>query len=183
MEVFHTLAEISVAIAGFSSLVIVFRGSSSNWGSEDYLGFAYVLSWSIGCVFLSLLPILLHEFGIDIHRASQISLFIMPGYVLTIGSLLGYARSRINLQLGEPSSSLWKSLGGSGWVGVSMTSSALLIVFVALLAGFGVFGRELYAWYASTIAFLMMHAIAEMGVFVVQTAKQSDANQLKDTDE
>ena len=68
MEVFHTLAEISVAITGFSSLIIIFRGSDNEWNRQDYLGLGYVLSWSIGCIFLSLLPIVLVEFGLSIAR-------------------------------------------------------------------------------------------------------------------
>jgi len=58
LDVFHTLAEVSVAITGFSSLIIIFRGSSTDWSRQDYVSFAYVLSWSIGCIFLSLLPII-----------------------------------------------------------------------------------------------------------------------------
>ena len=95
MDVFHTLAEISVAITGFSSLIIILRGSSTQWSREDYLSFGYVLSWSVGCIFLSLLPILLVELGFELVRAAGAGLIALPAYLFVIGGSLGYARSRI----------------------------------------------------------------------------------------
>ena len=59
LDVFHTLAEVSVAITGFSSLIIIFRGSAADWSRQDYVNFAFILCWSIGSVFLSLQPIIL----------------------------------------------------------------------------------------------------------------------------
>ncbi len=53
MDVFHTLAEMAVALTGFSSLIIIFRDSSTDWSRQDYLSLGYVLSWSIGTIFLS----------------------------------------------------------------------------------------------------------------------------------
>ena len=95
MDIFHTLTEISVAITGFSSLIIIFRGSSTDWVRLDYLSFGYVLSWSIGSVFLSLLPIVLVEFRMRLSAAAQIGLLSTPVYIFMVGAILGYARNRI----------------------------------------------------------------------------------------
>ncbi len=172
MDVFHTLAEISVAITGFSSLIIVFRGSSTDWSRQDYLGFGYVLSWSIGSVFLSLLPVVLVEFGMTRSTAAQIGLFTTPAYMFAAGGILGYARSRIVREGDWQPRPLWRSATGPGRAGIGMALSALVIVTGALAAGLGLLPGPQHAWLAATIVLLMVHAIAEMGVFVVGTTRQ-----------
>ena len=94
MEAFHTLAEVSVAIAGFSSLAIVFRGKSSDWQGQDYVSLAFAMCWSIGGVFFSLFPIVLGEFGISLADSSQIGLFSIATYMLFVGGLLTFVRRK-----------------------------------------------------------------------------------------
>jgi hypothetical protein len=173
VDVFHTLAEISVAITGFSSLIIVFRGSSTDWNHKDYLGFGYVLSWSVGSVFLSLLPIVLVEFGMKLSAAAQIGLLVTSAYMFAAGGILGYARNRIVREGDWQSRPLWRSAIGPGRIGIGMSLSAFVIVTGALAAGLGLLPGPQHAWFAATIVLLMLHAIAEMGVFVVLTTRQS----------
>lgn len=163
MDVFHTLAEIAVAITGFSSLIIIFRGSASDWGRQDYVSFAFALSWSIGSIFLSLLPVVLVEFGINLSVAARIGLFCVVAYMFMVGAVLTYVRIGISKK-GQG------SLRGSTSVGMSLLW--LAIVTAALAAGFGLLPGALHAWYAATIVLLMVHATAELGVFVVQTIRQ-----------
>ena len=173
LDVFHTLAEISVAITGFSSLIIIFRGSSTDWSRQDYISFGYVLSWSIGSIFLSLLPIVLVEFGMKLSAAAQIGLFSTPAYIVVVGSILGYTRNRIVREGDWQSRPVWRSAIGSGRMGIGMSVSALVIVFGALAAGLGILPGPQHAWYTVAIILLMAHAIAEMGVFVVRSTRQS----------
>ena len=175
LDVFHTLAEISVAITGFSSLIIIFRGSSTDWSRQDYLSFGYVLSWSIGSIFLSLLPIVLVEFGMKLSAAAQIGLFSTPAYMFVVGGILGYTRNRIVREGDWQSRPVWRSAIGPGWMGIAMSISAFVIVIGPLAAGLGLFPGPQHAWFAVTIVLLMAHAIAEMGVFVVRTTRQSNS--------
>jgi hypothetical protein len=172
VDIFHTLAEISVAITGFSSLIIIFRGSSTDWSRQDYLSFGYVLAWSIGSIFLSLLPIVLVEFGMKLSAAARIGLFITPVYMLGVGCILGYMRNRIVGKGDSLSRPVWRSAVGPGKMGVGMAISAFVIVLSAIAAGLAIFSGPLQAWYATIIVLLMAHAIAEMGVFVVSTTRQ-----------
>jgi hypothetical protein len=171
LDVFHTLAEISVAITGFSSLIIIFRGSSTDWSRQDYVNFGYVLSWGIGTIFLSLLPIVLVEFGMKLSAAAQIGLFSTPAYILAVGGILGYTRNRIVREGDWLSRPVWRSAIGPGRIGIAMSLSALVIVIGALAAGLGLLPGPQHAWFAATIVLLMAHAIAEMGVFVVGTTR------------
>ena len=171
LDIFHTLAEISVAITGFSSLIIIFRGSSTDWSGQDYVGFGYVLSWSIGSLFLSLLPIVLVEFGMKLSAAAQVGLFSAPAYMFAVGGILGYTRKRIVKEVDWQSRPFWKSFSGPGWIGIGMSLSAFVIIIGALAAGLGLLPGPKHAWYAA-IVLLMAHATAEMGVFVVLTTRQ-----------
>lgn len=177
MDVFHTLAEIAVAITGFSSLIIIFRGSSTEWSREDYLGFGYVLSWSIGTIFLSLLPIVLVEFGLALAAAARIGLFSALGYISIVGVGLGYTRKKIISHKDGKSRSFAGSLFGTGNVGLGMSLSMFVVVTVALTAGLRWLPGPQHGWYATTIVLLMAHAIAEMGVFIVLGTRQDPSEE------
>ena len=162
MDAFHTLAEIAVAIAGFSSLVIIFRGNMSDWNRQDYVSLAFALSWSIGSVFLSLTPIVLAEFGADLANAARLGLFGAVTYMLVIGGVLTYARLQIEAK-------------GGGHLQFSPALSLLylLIVVGALAAGLGLLPGPAHAWFIVTIMLLMAHATAELGLFVIQTVRRA----------
>ena len=172
LDVFHTLAEVAVAITGFSSLIVIFRGSASGWSRQEYVGFAFVLGWSIGCIFLSLLPIVLVEFGMKLSAAARIGLFAAVVYMFGLSTILTYARRRSSRGAG------WRSAAiGPGSIGLWMSISFLVIVASALAAGLGLFPGPMHAWYAAAIVLLMAHATAELGVFVVQSTSQTGAEQ------
>lgn len=162
MDVFHTLAQMAVAVTGFSSLVIIFGGGSSVWTSQHFVTFAFSLAWSIGSIFLSLLPIILVEFGLTLAEAAQHGLFLQFAYMFAVAGGLTYARAR---------------LAGDGIrevrrrVSVGMTLVFIGIVSCALLAGLGLLPGQSRAWYATTIVFLLAHATGELGILVVQSMR------------
>ena len=163
MDAFHTLAEVAVAIAGFSSLAIVFRGRSSDWKGQDYVSLAFAMCWSIGSVFFALFPIVTAPFGVELARSSQIGLFGIATYMLFIGVVLTLARKKI-------------ALAGGGAAGLSYGVSALfgLIVLGALAAGFGLLPGPTHGWFATAITLLMVHATAELGLLVVNVVRHSE---------
>ena len=163
MDTFQTLAEVAVAVAGFSSLAIVFRGSNSNWSGQDYISLAFALCWSIGSVFLSLLLLVLTDFGIELATAARIGLFSTVVYMLTVGVLLTWSRRRTE-----------NAGGGDASLNTGLTLLYGVIVLGALLAGSGVLPGPAHAWLAAAITLLMAHATAELGLLVISVVKQSD---------
>jgi len=163
LDVFHTLAEVAVAITGFSSLIIVFRGNSPDWTRQDYVGFSFVLTWSVGSIFLSLLPIVLAEFQITLDAATQIGLFSAIVYLYAAAGFLTVTQARVAKRMGETVPTKPRLIMGI---------SFLIITSVAFAAGFGWLPGPRHAWYAATIVLLMMHATADLGVFVVQTTRR-----------
>ena len=174
MDIFHTLAEIAVALAGFSSLIIVLRGGSSGWHKRDYVGLGYVLGWSTGAIFLSLLPIVLAEFGMTLMDVSRIGLMALPAYMAGVAGLLGYIRRRVSEQeLERPP--FWRSAMGPGRVGAAMTASVVSIAAICLFAAFNLLPGPSHAWFAVAIVLLMSHAVAEMVIFVLFSATEHAA--------
>ena len=164
LDVFHTLAEVAVAITGFSSLIVIFRGSSPDWSRQDYVSFSFVLSWSVGSIFLSLLPIVLTEFQIPIDQASQIGLFSAIIYLLAAAGILTTAQAKVARQMGETVPLRPRLIMGA---------SFFLITSLAFAAGIGWLPGPRHAWYAATIVLLMMHATADLGVFVLNTLRRN----------
>ena len=163
MEAFQTLAEVAVAIAGFSSLAIVFRGRSSDWQGQDYVSLAFAMAWSIGSVFLALLPIILGEFGVDLATSSRIGLFCIVIYMLLFGGILTYVRKTVA-----------SAEGGAIQLSFGLSLFFCFIVFGALLAATGILPGPPHGWLASAIALLMAHATAELGLLVVNVVRQSE---------
>ncbi len=75
-----TIAELSLALAGFSALLAVFRGGAIHtWHPRARLGFWLIITWSLGALFFSLLPSLLIDLGVTSWAApiSTLALFLI----------------------------------------------------------------------------------------------------------
>ena len=163
MDAFHTLAEIAVAIAGFSSLVSVFRGRMSDWQGQEYVSLAFAMCWSIGSAFFSLFPVVAIEFGFDLAASSRAGLFSLAAYMLVVGTMLTLIRRRVALQG-----------GGRADFNVALTLLFALIVLGALLAAFGWIPGPMHAWFILAITLLMAHATAELGLLVIGVVRKPD---------
>ncbi len=160
MDAFQTLAEVAVAIAGFSSLAIVFRGRSSDWQGQEYISLGFAMCWSIGSVFFALLPVILGEFDVDLLTASRVGLYGIVVYMMLVGAILTIARRRVE-----------SAGGGSAGLSIGLTLLFGLIVLGALGAGTGLLPGPANGWYAAVITLLMAHATAELGLLVIRVVR------------
>ena len=167
LDVFHTLAEVSVAVTGFSSLIIIFRGSSSPWSRQDLVSFGFVLCWSIGSIFLALMPIILVDFGITLASASRIGMFCAIGYIAVAGTLLTRAQYVTSRAGGGRVNERWR---------VAMTLLFVVIVATACAGSLQALPGPLNGWYATVIVLLLASATANLGVFVVHGTTQGAAD-------
>lgn len=157
MDVFHTLAEIAVAVTGFASLVIIFRGGfSSDWEPQAQLSLVFALAWSVGGLFLALLPIVLAEFGFALETVARIGLVALVVYMMTVGAGLTYARRRVR---------------GRVRLNVGLSSLFAIIVVMSIAAAAHFLPGAIHAWYALAIVLLMLHGTAEIAVFVLQSVR------------
>ena len=167
LDIFHTLSEVSVAITGFSSLIIIFRGSATPWSSHDYIHFGFVLAWSIGCIFLSLLPVLLAEFGIALHQSSRIGFITAIFYISILGGLLSRAQNAASRREGVSPPLRPR---------IVMTILVFSILAISLLSAVGFMPGPLQAWYALVIVSLLFVATADLGIFVVHSTRSADTD-------
>ena len=64
-ESLHTIAEIAVALAGFSGVVVVFTSTRNNWGVHELASLAVMLRASFTAMFLSFVPVLVWHMGYE----------------------------------------------------------------------------------------------------------------------
>lgn len=117
-----TLAEVSVAFAGFSGIVTAFRRRSpGEWSDLDRFRFRFMVEFSLATLALSMLPLFLAELGLSEGRAWSVASFVLGG-----GALAYLARSawqlRRLLSAGEPVSRTLAAV--SVGIGMAVAASA-----------------------------------------------------------
>ena len=82
-----TIAEISVALAGFASIVVAIRGANpSGWSRQDRFGLANVFAASLAALVGSLVPFPLHQLALSdttVWSISNALFVVMPVAYLT----------------------------------------------------------------------------------------------------
>jgi hypothetical protein len=132
----ETIAEISIALAGFSGLIAMVRsGPVHDWHPRVRLAFWISLDWSVTAVVLSLLPSLLNPLGLS----SWSFLNGVAGLVLISGlALMLRSHMKLNLE-GAPTQNPWH------WV---VNTSIIVIGALGTLAGLaGVGSGASFEWY------------------------------------
>jgi hypothetical protein len=123
VETLAVLAEVSVAFAGFSGIVTVFRRPDpSLWSGLDRFRLRFMVEFSLATLALSLLPLLLAELGL-----TERGVWGLSSLVLGLGASYYLVRSlrrvRSLVVAGEPVSRPLAIV--SGIVGVAVAASAL----------------------------------------------------------
>jgi len=118
------LAEVSVAFAGFSGIVTVFRRRNpGEWSRLDRFRFRFMVEFSLATLALSLLPFFLSELGLPESRVWGLSSVVLGG-----GAFLYLVRSVVRLHTflstGEPVNRRLAAVSVA--VGIGITVSALL---------------------------------------------------------
>jgi hypothetical protein len=80
---FDTIAEVSVALAGFSGLAAAFRTRRMrDWAEWERVWFWYILSWSFGSLLFSLLPSVLGGLGLAPSVVWSLSSLMLALFIL-----------------------------------------------------------------------------------------------------
>jgi hypothetical protein len=118
------LAEVAVAFAGFSGIVVAFRRRNPGaWSRLDRFRFRFMVEFSLATLALSLLPFFLSELGLPESRVWGLSSVVLGG-----GAFLYLVRSVVRLHAfliaGEPVSRRLAAVSVA--VGIGITISAFL---------------------------------------------------------
>jgi hypothetical protein len=148
------IAEISVALAGFASIVVAIRGASpTRWSRQDRYGLANVFASSVCVLLASVLPFPLHALGV-----SDAGLWSLSNGVLA-GMLFLYLTFLAIRQKSSPPRIPWLfwSLVGMGW----------LIAAILLLASVGVLDVAGPGLLLVGLIYALMSGFAQLATFLL----------------
>jgi hypothetical protein len=141
-----TIAQVSVAIAGFSGLAAAFRTRRMrDWVEWERIWFWYILTWSFGSLLFSLLPPVLEGLGLAPSGAWVLSSLFLVLFILAavgLGARRGAKLHRLGTlhpRWGATAAAALPALGAAALllgsvagVGVSPSGAYQLALFVTL---------------------------------------------------
>ena len=143
---FDTIAEVSVALAGFSGLAAAFRTRRMrDWAEWERIWFWYILTWSFGSLLFSLLPAVLGGLGLAPSGAWALSSLFLALFILAaigFGARRGSQLHRLGSfhpRWGATAAALFPAVGAAALLvcsvagaGVSPLGAYQLALFVTL---------------------------------------------------
>ena len=149
-ETLRTIAEIGIALAGFTGVVVVLgRRSRGDWSSLETLRLYILLATSLAAVFLSFVPILMLH-GVASAEVAWRASNGVCGAVLLIGTILGFARWRATGFTFETTS----ILAGRLLLGI-FTPVGVLIMFTQFMVALGAGLVDAFLIYAFCLLYLL----------------------------
>jgi hypothetical protein len=154
--ILQTIAELSVALAGFASVVIALRGAEpERWAPQDRFGLGIVLASSLGALTGSLLPFPLGAFGLAAETIWRASTGLL-GIAVGIASVV-----LVNRGLRHPPRTprlFW-----------SYVASGALFALVLLAHATGLFGPRGPGLLLLGLIWLLLAAFAQLFTFLMFT--------------
>jgi len=93
----EAFAAISVGVAGFSAIVVALAANKVIYDSRRLTwALGIIFGWSLGAMLFSILPFILHFFGMTELIVWRVGLLVMGGYVAVVGTAIMYGDRRLN---------------------------------------------------------------------------------------
>lgn len=159
-DVLHSLAEVATAFAGFAGIVIVLGGRDrGTWQAGDVPLLIGLLACSLGVVFFSFTPDLVHAAHLDFGQAWRVSAFLFASYHLFV--IFSQYRSRRSvLDRDEP------LFGSRPLLGVHYIG--FFIAFPLLLTAVGILSSWLFFFYLLNLLWLLLMSAYAFAIFLVE---------------
>jgi hypothetical protein len=159
------IAQIAVALAGFSGLVVATRDASpTGWSTRDLWSLAWMFGASIGALFLALLPILLFFLRLRTGIVWMLATLLMAAFTVVFALTMAFSCRKLS-RLGEPPRVRYFS-----------TAATLLLLGCGCLAGLaalGMFGQAAVGVFVlGLMACLLVSALA-LVVFLLIFARSA----------
>lgn len=157
------IAQIAVALAGFSGLIAAIRTAApEGWHPRDIWSLTWMLGSSIGALILALLPLWLALFGWSDARVYQAASAFAFLYIGTFVAFMIWTGRRLT-RIGHPPR-----------VPLFPTAIALLVGFAATAAGAAAIGwleQPLASVYIGTLMALLLASSLVLAVFLIILAR------------
>jgi len=106
-SILQTIAEISVAFAGFTGVVAAFgRGGAAPWTAGDRLRFRVMLGTSLAALSFAILPLIFYYLGVRGASVWSLSSFLLGIYLLgsAVFDVRVFQRGRVDRAASDPPS-------------------------------------------------------------------------------
>jgi len=123
-ETFSLVAELSLGLAGFTGVLVVLGRQPGRFSPSEAFRLAVLLVGSLSALFLSLAPLVLHDFGVSGAALWRVSSALMAITVLCSGVLLSGPAQRFRAGRSE---------AYSAWVLAGLLSGAVVVFIVQAL--------------------------------------------------
>lgn len=159
------IAQIAVALAGFSGLIAAIRTAApEGWHPRDIWSLSWMLGASIGALILALLPLWLALFGWSDERVFQTSSAFAFVYIGTFVGVMTWTGHRLTIKGHPPRVPLFP------------TAIALLLGASAAVAGAGAAGwlnQPVAPVYVGTLIALLLASSLVLAVFLILLAQST----------
>ena len=165
IELLSTFSQIAVAFAGLSALaLVVVQLAGVQWQAQMTTGFWLLITWSLGAIVFSLLPLLLLQFGISESGVVSVCSAILGIFVLIVtGSALRRDTRILRLQIGAtPPVKTMMVVGGTA----VLSAAAMLLNACSLLPG------PHSAWYLAGVFELLVFAIVPLAHLLIEVSEK-----------
>jgi len=157
------IAQLGVALAGFSGLIAAIRTTSSEgWHPRDIWSLTWMLGTSIGALMLALLPLWLSLFEGWDRVAWRASSAFACVYVLLLVAVQLRASRRLTRNGFPPRVPLFP---------FALTALLAIAGVAAGIGAFGGWGRALVPVYAGCLVALLLAAVIVLAIFLVLLAQ------------
>jgi hypothetical protein len=166
-ESLQTIAEISIAFAGFSGLVVALRRKAGPLTTVQKYRLQVLLALAFGAMFLSLLPELLDNFAVSEERTWRYASAALSLYsIIFVFWWLGRSRQ---LMRSVPEIFNWFALS-------RMTTGHILIVLLQLGIVFSLLGDKSSGAYIAGLIWYLIHAAQQFSRMLFVQPRASDAS-------
>ena len=149
-----TIAELSLALIGFSALIPMFRGGAIHtWQPRPRLAFWLIISYGLGALFFSLLPSILRDIAVASWAPAMLILALF--HFVTFG--LSLRRHFILTASGDP------TRNAGSWVLLGLITGVTLVVLIWGAAG-GLAGPSYQLYHLGVVACLLNASLAFVAV-------------------
>ncbi len=158
MEGFSDLIELSIALAGFTSIVVVFAHKDEKWNPLDKFRITNALMTSLGSTFLAALPAGLLYIGVTENQIWRIECLVVSSYFFVFLTSIVIRRKNLAKKYRDqlPHRTIWTILTINylftlfmfsaffGWISIELKALSYFGIVIMLLLTVFAFSRLLF---------------------------------------
>ena len=151
-ETLSTIAEVALGLAGFTGVLVVLGRRPGRFSAAEAFRLVVLLVGSLSALFLSLVPLVLHDFGLAGAHLWRVSSGLMAASVVCSGAFLARPIARFRGS---------KSEAYSPWVLGSLVTGAVIVLVAQVVNLTGLLGPTSPGPYSLGLLFLLAGGVVQ----------------------